>query len=534
MWIHRQCLLEGIIKVQRGSIRHAEAEGQVPSLELDGELSRVVKGAGITFIGKAVSTGLKYLTHIVIARFLGVKLFGLYTLGIAIYQLGELLSGMGLQNGAMRYVSIHHGAGDERRLKGVLLQAIGLPLFGGLILSIALFLGADSVACEIFGKPDLALSLRFFAAAIPFGASMTVTALATTGSQTTRYLVCVRELFQPLVNLVLIAVLCTIGFGLYGVALAWILSTILGLVAAIYSVLRVFPAVMRKDIKPIFEGRRLLKFSLPLAFGEFVWFILLWTDIFMLGYFRPAADVGVYRAASQTAVLTTLFLTSLNTIFAPMIADLHNRKEVEKMRQVFKITTRWSFSLTLPLFLIVGVASQDILRIFGPEFATGWLPLIILSAGQLVNAGTGGVGYMLIMSGHQYSKFLGDLIMAIANVLLNIILIPRWGLFGAAAAMAISIGGVNLLRAGQVYIILRVHAYNRGYLKLIGAGILAALGGFIVRHWLPPMHFFLSLMVTAGVVFLVYVIVLLRGMHLDEADKIILWKIWKRAELLWA
>jgi len=510
-----------------------ERHNQVQSLELERELSRVAKGAGITFVGRVVSTGLKYLTHIVIARFLGVKLFGLYTLGVAIYQLGELLSGMGLQNGAMRYVSIHHGVGDKRRLKGIMLQAIGLPLFGGLIFSTVLFLGADPIAREIFDKPDLALLLRIFAAAIPFGASMIVTTLATTGFQTARYLVCVRDLFQPLANLTLIVLLWVIGLRLYGVALAWVLSAILGLAAAIYSALRMFPAAMRKDIKPVFEGLRLLKFSLPLVFGEFVWFILLWTDIFMLGYLRSAADVGVYRAASQTAVLITLFLTSLNAIFAPMVADLHSRKEVEKMEQVFKITTRWSFSLTLPLFLIVGIASRDILRIFGPEFATGWQLLIILSTGQLINAGTGGVGYMLIMSGHQYSKFLGDLILAITNVLLNIMLIPRWGLLGAAAAMAISIGGVNLLRAVQVYAILRVHAYNWGYLKLIGAGILAALSGFTVRHWLPPMHFLLSLIVTAGIVFSVYTVVLLRGMHLDEADKIILRKIWKRAELLW-
>ena len=500
-------------------------------LEPDAELSKVAKGAGATFVGKVIGTGLKYLTNIVIAWLLGVELFGLYTLGIVIYQLGELFSGMGLHNGAMRYASIHHGAGDVRRLKGVLLQAIGLPLFGGLILGTALFLGADPLAQEIFGKPDLALPLKIFAAVVPFGASMTVTVLATTGFQTTRYLIYVRELFQPLANLVLVALLCAIGLGLYGATLAWVLSIILGFVAAIYSVRRVFPAIMRKDVKPVFEVRRLLEFALPLAFGEFIWFVLLWTDIFTLGYFRPAAEVGVYRAASQTAVLLTIFLTSLNTIFAPMIADLYNKKEFKGMDQLFRTTTRWGFSLTLPLFLVIGIASQDILRIFGPEFATGWLPLIILGAGQLVNAGTGGVGYMLIMSGHQYSKFLGDLILATTNVVLNIVLIPRWGLLGAATAMAISISGVNLLRAGQVYIVLRVHAYNWGYLKMVGAGILAAFGGFTVRHWLPPMHFFLSLAITAGVVLSVYAVLLWR-MRLEEVDELILRKIWKRARLL--
>lgn len=505
-----------------------------PQPELDETLERlterVAKGAGVTFIGKVIGTGLKYTTQVVMARLLGARVFGLYALGKVIYHLGQLISEMGLYAGAVRYVSIYHGVGDMRRLKGVLLQAVGLSFFGGLGLGAVLFLNSGPIAQEFFSKPELASALWIFAMALPFGASMTVAAVATTGFKTTKYLIYVQELVQPFTNLLLFALLFSFGLKLSGAVAAWLLASILGLAAALYFVRKIFPAVTLKEIKPIFKGKQLFNFSIPLAFGDFLEYILLWTDTLMLGYFRSAAEVGIYRAASQTALLLTISLVSLDTIFAPMIADLYNRRKFDKMGQLFKTTTRWSFTLTLPLFLVVGMAGQDILRIFGQAFAVAWLPLLVLDLGQLVNTGTGGVGYMLVMSGHQYLKLLGDLALATTNIVLNLVLIPRWGLLGAAAATGISIAGMNLLRMVQVYVTLGVQAYDRSYLKVVAAGVLAALSGLGVHYWLPPVHFPFLAIITTGVVLSVYTISLWR-MGFEEADKIILEKIRKRLSL---
>ncbi|NEQ16479.1 MAG: oligosaccharide flippase family protein, partial [Moorea sp. SIO3E2] len=108
---------------------------------INATFNKFVKGAGLSFLGQVISTAFKYVTQVVLAWLLGAEVFGLYTLAMIIYQLGELFSRMGLETGAIRYVSIHHGTDDNGRLKGVLLQGIGLPFLSGIVFGIGLFLG---------------------------------------------------------------------------------------------------------------------------------------------------------------------------------------------------------------------------------------------------------------------------------------------------------------------------------------------------------------------------------------------------------
>ncbi|NEP14078.1 MAG: oligosaccharide flippase family protein [Symploca sp. SIO2C1] len=500
--------------------------------QINATFNKLIKGAGFSFIGQVISTGFKYLTQLVLAWLLGAEVFGLYTLGMVIYQLGELFSRMGLEAGAVRYVSIYHSTEDKSRLKGILWQGIVLPFLSGIVFAIALFFASDTIAQGIFSQPSLAPALKIFAIALPFGASMTVGAFATTGFEIAKYKVYVWEVLLPFTNLLIAALLCTIGWGLWGATIAWLIALIVALAATVYFIRGIFPDIFSKKVKPVFESKQLLAFSLPLCFGSFLWLVMLWTDALMLGYFRTAADVGIYRAASQTALLMTLFTRSLVTIFTPMIANLYNSEDFEQLGKLFGTASRWSFSLTLPLFLIVGVAGEDILHVFGSEFTLGWLPLVILAGGQLARAGPGGFAvHMLAMSGHQYLKLFGDLTLAIANIGLNLVMIPRWGMLGAAVATGISILGVNLLRIVQVYLVLQVQGFNWSYLKTILAGSLTIVIGFFLRSWLAFMPYFLAFLVTAGSMFFVYG-VLLWSIGLEEADLVILRKIGKRLGLM--
>lgn len=505
-------------------------EEQKPETEIEKNLGIVARETGITLAGKISSAGLRYITQIVLAHLLGTTLFGIYALGIVIYQIGETFSKIGLQAGATRYVSIYHSTGDTEKLKGVLTQAVVIPFFAGTIFLMFFFATSNLIAQKIFGEPTVGSAIRLFAIAIPFGASMTVASVATVGFQTTKYLVYVKNLYHPLTNLLLIALLGSIGFGLHGTIIAWILASISGLILAVHFIRKVFPKKAWSRVKSAFETGSLLKFSIPVAFGGLLWFFLLGMDTIMLGFFRSTSDVGVYRAASQTSLLLMIFLESLNTIFSPMIAELFHKNKLQKMEGIFKVSTRWSFSLTLPIFLIMVFSGKEILHIFGSEFVLGWLPLLILSVGHLVNASAGTSGYMLIMTGHHYQKLFSDISLVVINIILNILLIPRWGLIGAATATAISFAGVNIMRGVQVYLTLKIHAYNWSYLKPLGAGIISGLVGLIVDYVLPPTHFLISLILTSGAVFLSYAISLW-ALHLDENDRMIIKKIQNKLKL---
>lgn len=496
--------------------------------QLNATFNKLIKGAGLSFLGQIISTGLKYLTQVILAWLMGADLFGLYTLGFIIYQLGELFPRMGLETGAIRYVSIHQEKKDQKRLKGLLLQALGFPFISGLFFGASLFLVAQPVAQIIFKQPDLAPALQAFALALPFGASMTAGVFATTGFQTATYKVLIWEILLPLLNLLLAVALFYWGWGLGGAAVAWTLALIVSLMATLMALQRLCPDLFKQRTRPIFESKQLLAVSIPLSLGSFLWLIMLWTDILMLGYFRPPAEVGIYRAASQTALLMTLFTRSLVTIFTPMIANFYSSGNLNELDKLFRTASRWSFSLTLPLFLIVAVLGEDMLQVFGQEFGIGWLPLVILAAGQLARAGPGGFAmHILSMSGHQYLKLMGDIVLAVTNIGLNLFMIPRWGLVGAAIATGISILGVNLLRILQVYSVLGVHGFQWGYLKVAAAGSISLVAGLGVNAGLSEMPVLARISCAMGIVVLLYTVLVLK-LGLESSDRIMLAQFQKK------
>ncbi len=493
--------------------------------QLNATLNKLIKGAGLSFLGQIISTGLKYLTQVILAWLMGAELFGLYTLGIILYQLAELFPRMGLETGAIRYVSIHHAQHDQRRLKGVLLQALGLPFISGLGFGAILFFVSEPVAQVVFNQPELVSVLQTFALALPFGASMMAGVFATTGFQTATYKVLIWEILLPLLNLLLAVVLLYLGWGLWGASIAWVIALMGSLIATIIVLQKLYPVLFQRQPRPIFESKQLLALSIPLSLGSFLWLIMLWTDILMLGYFRSPTEVGIYRAASQTALLMTLFTRSLVTIFTPMIANFYNSGNLSELDKLFRLAARWSFSLTLPLFLVVAVTGEDLLKVFGQEFGLGWIPLIILAAGQLARAGPGGFAmHILSMSGHQYLKLVGDVILAVTNIALNLFMIPRWGLVGAAIATGISILGVNLLRICQVYCVLGVHGFQWGYLKVIVAGTLACLAGIGINYGVTNFPVILRMICSIGVVVSMYFGLLL-ALGLEKSDRIMFGQI---------
>ena len=123
------------------------------------------------------------------------------------------------------------------------------------------------------------------------------------------------------------------------------------------------------------------------------------------------------------------------------------------------------------------------MRIFGPDFVSGWPVLVIGAVGQLVNCGVGSVGYLLLMSGNQKRLIRVQFAMTIVSVVTNITLIPTFGLVGAALASAgVNVGG-NVWNLYEVHKALKISPYNRSYFALIIPGTTTLLTVMLVRHW---------------------------------------------------
>lgn len=439
----------------------------------------------------------KLLGRIAIARLLGAASLGLFDLGWTIAYLLAVITPFGMQTAVVRFGSTLWRR-DPGSFAKLLRKALTASTSTGLAAGLVVFLLAEPLATRVFGLPELAWILRVLALMIPLASGLEVLAAATRATQRMRYTAYCRDLLEPGGQLLLFLSLWSLGYGLRGAVWAAVGGFALALGAigwVVWNLLRAAP-------EPRGEApglRELLGFSLPAALATAMGALMLWVDRLVVGYFRPAEDLGVYAAAAQLAILFSLLLSALTTTFMPIFVDLWDRAERDRLRELSRIATRWGLWLVAPVAVVFLISPRTTLEgLFGSEFGWGGSSLVVLSLGQLINVGTGPVGVILLSTGHE-RRWMRLSVAALAlNVVLDILLLPRYGIVGAAWGSAV---GLALLMVGGLTSVFRLHRlwpYDRRLWKLVPA-VLAAAGLVAAVRWAVTFGPLASLVLAATV-----------------------------------
>jgi len=464
------------------------------------ELNLVARGAGIFTFGYIFEALIVFVTTIVLTRALGASDFGLYSLGLVVLQAGAVIALFGLNNGALKYISAYLALSDKERVKGTIIQAIAFPLVFGVFLGAIAYFCSGSIA-EFFNKPGLESVIKIFSFGIPFFALMQSCEAVTRGFKTAKYKVLGEKILKPSLNFVLVLILYFFGYRLLGMVWAFVIAILFTVLFLFWSIKKVFPEISFKNVIPKFETKRLLTTSCSLMFVWIILFLLQWTDISMIGYFLSSNEVGIYQVAARVSLLMIMFLSAFGAIFAPVISALYHKGENQKLASTFKTVTRWGLSLTLLVFLVLIMSSEEVLRVFGSGFVLGTSSLVVLCLGKLVFVGVGVSGFILTMTGREKLESLNALGILILNVVLNMILIPVFGILGAAIATAISLILLNIIRVLEVYVFLKMHPFDIKFLKSIFAATLTFLLVFPLKYCLfSNLHYLLNLILTSFVI----------------------------------
>ncbi len=448
-------------------------------LKSSSDIKKAAKGAGFTLVGSAIGAALELMGQILLARFLGMGGLGLYSLGMAAVRISEVLARLGIPLGGTRLVSIYKGT-DPQRVKGVLLSSTGICLLSGCAAGLVLGLLAEVIALKVFKNSDVAWVLRALAPGVPFVTLMAVSTSLLTGFHTTKFTVLSRNIIEPVVSLVLIAFFLILGQGLRGVIWAFIASHAVAALCALRFLVRLFPSLKDSSVKPVYELPRLMGNSVPILLIGVLNYVLSWTDTVMLGILGSTSAVGLYRASSRIPMLLPLFLNATNSIYGPMVANLHARGEKVRLEEVFRATTRWVAYATVPAFLFIIFGSTQIMSLFGKEFTEeGKTVMVILAAGCLVNSLSGGAGTTLMMSGRQDIQLYAAMGCVILNVFLNLILIPQLGAMGAAIATSASMCAVNVAKLLLLWKLMKLQPFSPRTV-----GIIMAAAGLWCLAWL--------------------------------------------------
>jgi O-antigen/teichoic acid export membrane protein len=490
----------------------------------DAYVGQIARGVGVSSLGQGVSRLLGYATRVVMARWYGPGELGFYVLGITLVQIVNILSQVGMDNGVVRYVAHYDAEGDVRRVRGTIIQAL-LVTFGlSVVFSVLMFFGAGFLAW-VFNNPFLETVFRAFSVSVPFFTLMSMALWTTQGFQTVKYTAYVQYVVQPLLNLAFIVVFYLFGVLVLGAVASYILSMAFGAALSLYYLRRIFPPLLDREVRPKFESRALFRASGPMIVANLTQQVNSWLALLVLGAFETAREVGIYDVAFRTAALSTLVLFAFGGIFSPMISSLYRRGLLRELAHLYKDVSYWAFTGALLFFLTTALLAQDIMTILGPKFVPGWPVIVVIAAAQLFSSSVGPTARVLAMTGHQRIVMFATLGSIAAAAVLNLLLVPAFGIFGAAAATAAAVILANVVTLSFVHRLLGFWPYSARYAKPVLAGLLAAASEYLARLVLPAYDGALALLVFAPL-FLAVFLALLIALGLSPSDRQFLASFW--------
>ena len=421
---------------------------------LDGHMLEVVRGAGAGFFLRVTGAAFAFLYHALLARLLGAEMAGVYYLAFTVTSVAIVAGRVGLDNALLRFTAAHAAAGDWDAVKGLYGHGIRITLLASGLSTAAVVLGAPLLARYVFSEPDLTTPLRWMSLAIIPTGLLFIHGELLKGLKRPADGMFVQASGTSIMGLLFLALLGTWG-GIMGAVFAFVLAAVVIMIVGIYLWRRTARARIR-TAQEEFDRRLLVATSLPLFVVMLMELVIRFSDTVIIGIFADTADVGIYTVAMRTAMLTTFVLAAVNSVVAPKLATLHHQGDTSALEAVTQNSAKLITVLAAPMLLVFVLAPGWVLQVFGDEFTGGAIALSILAAGQFVNVATGSVMQLLMMSGHERLVRNNWAAAAALNVALNLILVPRYGINGAAAATAFSVATANIAAVFLVYWKLKV------------------------------------------------------------------------------
>jgi len=405
-------------------------------LREDPHMREVARGTLLAFVLKLGGSGLAFAFNVAVARLMGAEGAGLYFLALAVTTIGSVIGRVGLDNALLRFVASRAVHEDWAGVKGVYALGVRMAIAVSAAITLVIFLSAPWMASALFKKPELAEPLRWMSLSILPFALLNLQANSLKGLKRIRDAMLVQGVGVPLVGLALIVPFAGL-FGAVGVSVTYFLSTVVIAVLGAWAWRKAIAE--NAHVTGAFPAKELWESCRPLFMVSFLNLAVLpWMPLFLLGIWATSEEVGIFGAALRVAALVSFMLTTINNVVAPKFAELHAKGNIEALRQTAQRSALLITLLASPLLLALIFGGHWVMAIYGREFEQGALVLAILAAGQFVNAYTGSVGFVLMMGGQEGATGQALIYSVLFAVVLCLLLIPSFGMVGAAIAVTLA------------------------------------------------------------------------------------------------
>ncbi len=402
------------------------------------EASVTKRLAGTIFIIRVVSAALAYLSQILLARWMGGSDYGIYVyVWTWVLLLGSMMD-FGISASAQKIIPEYRTAGQHALLRGFLSGSRWMTFAVSSIISVLLAGVVKTLSPWIESSEIVPLYLGCL--------TLPAFVVANTQDGIARSHDWMRLGLMPqfVVRQALI-----IGFTAGAFVLGLHLGATMAMVASAAAVwiamtgqMIVLNRRLAGHIEPgprAYDFRGWLAISLPILLVESFYLLLSYTDVLVLQQFRSSEEVGVYFAVVKTLALVSFIHYAMSATTAHRFAEYHALGDKPRLSAYVAHAIKWTFWPSLAATVALLALGKPLLWLFGSQFVSGYDIMFIAAVGLVVRSAIGPVERLLNMLGHQHICALAYALAFVMNVVLCVVLVPRFGGYGAAAATSISL-----------------------------------------------------------------------------------------------
>lgn len=398
-------------------------------------MKEILKGSFIIFVFKVLGALSLFATYMLIPRYYGVEAFGIFNLIFALLMIATVISRLGLDTYVVRMIPSFELKDETLAL---FLKAILKTLFLSSFVVCLLLLASSNLINNYFFKSIDASHYLLILAFMVFPYTFfNVLVEVFRGLDDIQIYAFFRNFSQ---NFMVFILLCISIFS------SWMFDPVYILYAAILIItlslsLTLYKFLKHKEIKLYLKGKyeeKILKHSYPMFLAASVMFLMGYTDSFMISYYLDEYQVGIYNACIALSMMLVFIPMSIGGYISPKIAKAYSDNNAHEIKTIFQDSMKIIFLVTLPIFITMYLFGEFFLTLFGDAFSVATLTLLLTNIAFLSQALTGPVGFILNMTDNQHIFMRILIVSLLINVLFNMLLIPIYGINGAAIALLLS------------------------------------------------------------------------------------------------
>lgn len=453
------------------------------------------KGGVIALLLKVSSTVLGFLNQVILARILGAGGLGEILLAVSVVNISAQIAKFGMEEVMMRFIPLYIDQKDNEKLKGTIYFALKLSFLFSIVLCSILLLSSKFIAINIFHSEALLTLLPIVVVAVPAAVIRGVIGGILKGYKDATRALLPEFFISPFFRIVIFLVLIIKNVSSISAIIAFVLGEIIAVALSINFLLKELKKI--GTVKLRCENKKVLDVAYTIILTSVSVLLYTQADIWILGMFTSTETVGIYGVAAKLVLLVYFPMLAFATLIPPLISSIHASGNHDELKKVVSEGTRWILSMALPIILILILEGKVILKyFFGEQFVTGYTVLLILSIGQLIKAGSGLVGVLLQMTGEHKIYMKINIFWGIVNIILNIILVPRFGMFGAAVATAFCLSMIDIVGVFVIYKRLSLLTFAYGLKFDIIFIFVVAIFYFFLKDYNQWYHFLLVVSLT--------------------------------------